>query len=273
MSDSPLRRDDVLPLLRSTFVQSVHYFAEVASTNDEAHRRAHDNEPLPALFIAAQQTAGRGRGTNRWITSAGALTFSLLADVSGFRSRQESWPQLSLWTGLGIRSGLANFVPDSDLQVKWPNDVYLQQKKVCGILIEGVVGAPHLFVIGIGINANNVFPPDSCDDELSQIAISLIDVCGKVQIVKVLQAVLLGIERAWHSFAEQRDVRDSWKPHCFLTGRPIQWQAGKSNEAGICRGIDEDGALLLELPREISATTTQRGFNTVKCYGGTVSLR
>ncbi len=272
MSDTPLRRDDVLPLLRSTFVESVHFFREAASTNDDAHRRARDNDQLPALFITARQTAGRGRGTNRWITSAGALTFSLLADVSDLHAKQESWPQLSLWTALGVRSGLSSFVPEIELQVKWPNDVYLQQKKVCGILIEGVVGAPHLLVIGIGINANNVFMNNSDDDDLSGIAIALTDVCGDVQIVDVLREALIGIERAWRSFAEQLDVRASWEPHCLLSGRSVRWQSGTSTHTGICRGINHDGALLLELAQEIGSTTQQNGANTIKCYGGTVSF-
>ena len=122
MSDSLLCRADVEKLLDTTFVRSVHFFPELGSTNDEAHRCAGDNSRLPALFAAALQTAGRGRGSNRWIASAGALTFSLLADASRLRAEQASRPQLSLWTALGIRSGLACFAPASDLQVKWPND-------------------------------------------------------------------------------------------------------------------------------------------------------
>ncbi len=272
MSDSLLYRADVETLLDTSFIQSVHFFAELESTNDEAHRRARDNDQRPALFIAARQTAGRGRGTNRWISSAGALTFSLLSDASKLHPKQESWPQLSLWTALGVRNGLSNFVPESELQVKWPNDVFLRQKKVCGILIEGVVRAPHLLVIGIGINVNNVFMNDAEDEELSHIAIALTDVCGDVQIADVLREVLIGIERAWHSFSERLDIRAFWGPHCFLSGRPIRWQCGSSTHAGICRGIDHDGALLLETAQELGAPERQDRGSTIRCYGGTVSF-
>ena len=272
MSDSQLRRADVERLLDTTFIQSVHFFPELGSTNDEAQGCVGDDSRLPALFVAARQTAGRGRGSNRWIASAGALTFSLLADASRLRSGQEARPQLSLWTALGIRSGLARFVPASDLQVKWPNDVYLRQKKVCGILIESVVGAPHCLVVGIGINANNMLADTSTGEELSRTAIALREVCGNVQLVDVLHETLLGVAGAWSSFAERHDICASWRPHCFLTGKSIQWQTGASTYAGVCGGIAPDGALLLKAARELGAPQHQDGTSTIRCYGGTVSF-
>ena len=138
MADCLLSRYDAEELAHCTFVQSVHFFDQVPSTNDAALSKAQQLIDLPALFITPQQTAGRGRGSNRWFSPRGALTFSLVIDPSTFRKERAHWPQLSLWTALGIRDAIAGFTPNFDVQVKWPNDVYLEQRKVCGILIEGL---------------------------------------------------------------------------------------------------------------------------------------
>lgn len=264
MSELSITCDEAEQLVDSTFVNSVHYYSEVQSTNDEA-LKGPASMNLPALFIAAKQTGGRGRGSNRWISSQGALTFSLLVSPVRLRSDKASWPQLSLWTALGIRDSIASLTENSDVQVKWPNDVFLQQRKVCGILCEFANSLsdsdPHL-VVGVGINVNNdLTTATNRDDTRNAIAMSQSRV-GSISVAEVARSVLTHIHDAWNLFENQHCLLDHWPDHCFLTGRRVNWRSDDDSVHGICQGVSEDGALLLTTPDSNELT---------KRYGGTVS--
>ena len=267
MSNRPINRDEAERLLDSTFVQSVRFFDQIDSTNDAALTASISADELPALFIAAEQTAGRGRGPNRWISSNGALTFSLVISPATIRPDAACWPQLSLWTALGIRDAISSLVPSAevpraDVQVKWPNDVYLQQKKVCGILIESrSTPSKNLLVVGIGINVNNEFANADRDDTANAIAIG--QLCAGTRIADAAQAVLTHIDEAWGLFANHHSLLDHWPQHSLLAGRSIRWQKSTDSLDGICRGISDDGALLLQTPDSPQP---------IKCFGGTIGF-
>lgn len=119
---------------RETFVAEAEVHAELRSTNDRALRLADSAERLPRLIAALRQTAGRGRGGNRWWAGEGALTFSLLLDAPPVPL--ERWPQMSLAVGGAVCGAVAGLVPSADVRLKWPNDVFVNGKKACGILVE-----------------------------------------------------------------------------------------------------------------------------------------
>ena len=263
MSPISLTRHDAEELAHSTFVNSVVFYDEVASTSDAALTTAHDSKLLPALHIATHQTAGRGRGSNRWYSTHGALTFSLVIDATTLHGDPARWPRLSLWTALAICDAVAAFTPQADVQVKWPNDVFLSQRKVCGILIENAP-ATNRFVVGVGINVNNEFvSPESTDVPLEAISIRQAR-RQVVDIAEVARAVMLRLEESWQLFANEHSIRQAWQPHCLLTGRQIQWHSGEQVADGICQGIDDDGALLLTKPNAELP---------IQCFGGTVTYR
>src|SRR5690349_2367368 len=116
-----------------TFVRHIEQHEEIGSTNDRAMELAVERDlPVPALVIAERQIAGRGRGGNVWRSGAGALTFSLVIERPAGLPR-ERMALLSLAAGLAAREAVVGAAPGHDVKVKWPNDVYLDGRKVCGI--------------------------------------------------------------------------------------------------------------------------------------------
>src|SRR5687768_5425088 len=130
-----------------SFVRSVETHDELGSTNDRALVLAGDPDlPRPALVLAVHQTAGRGRGGNVWRSGPGALTFSLVIDRPWVLSR-ERMPIRSLDADLAARDAVASLAPRRHVTVKWPNDVYLDGRKLCGILTEVPPGFPDRAVV------------------------------------------------------------------------------------------------------------------------------
>jgi len=229
-----------------TFVAKIAYRSEVASTNDWTLELARAGGPrLPLLVLASQQTQGRGRGTNRWWSAPGALTFSLLLDSTAVLPDIHSLPRVSVVTALGVCDALASLAPDRPLGLKWPNDVLLGRRKVCGILVESPARPPDRLVIGIGINVNNSFveaPPD-----VQQRAVSWADATGRTwELTDVLIRVLRSLEQQLASLKAGRvRLSEACRPWCVLTGRAVCVAAGAERIEGACAGIGDDGALVV----------------------------
>ena len=108
----------------------VDYRDQVASTNTLAlDTLAAQPLELPALFLTTCQTAGRGRGVNRWWSQPGGLTFSLVVDPLAWQLDPLHWPRISLCTALAVANAVDGFVGPSACGIKWPNDVWLQGSK------------------------------------------------------------------------------------------------------------------------------------------------
>lgn len=251
---------DLERVRRETFLRRIEYHQELASTNDLALELARqDAGPLPLLVLAARQTAGRGRGSHRWWSAAGALTFSLLVDIDPQRLAPACRPLLSLTTALAIGEAVELLVPGADVGLKWPNDVLLQSRKVSGVLLESPSRPTGRMVVGIGLNVNNSFA--AAPPELQQQTLALKDA---TQRDFDLTDVLLLVLQRWADLFERLitgrlNLRAGWAPHCVLTGRAVQLQAGRQTVSGVCRGIDDSGALLIE---------TAHGLE--RCHSGTV---
>jgi len=168
-----LERLQATPCLRR-----VEWAPEMSSTSDRALQLAQDiSLPTPMLVLTDRQTAGRGRGVNRWWSALGALTFTLIVDLpDSILARQR--PQASLRSGLAVRQALAEFAPHLRWMLKWPNDLYLEGQKICGMLIESSASRPSRLLIGIGVNVNNSFA--NAPEALREIATSLVDCTGRV---------------------------------------------------------------------------------------------
>lgn len=249
-------------LLRETFLADVRLFAQLPSTNDYAHAAAREGARTPLLIVADEQTAGRGRGANRWMTGAGALTFSLLLEPRKLGMPLASWPILSLACGASVALALETLLgPRADVRVKWPNDVYLEGAKVCGILVETPKSSPDSLIIGIGINVNNL--REAAPPEVQKRMISLADVAGQeLPRTDVLIEVLQQLRRQFDAVAEVPEaVIESCRARCFLTGRLLSVSDGVRTVSGTCLGLDDDGAL-----RVATAEGQQR------CVAGSVEL-
>ncbi|MAG94312.1 MAG: biotin--[acetyl-CoA-carboxylase] ligase [Planctomycetaceae bacterium] len=246
MADS-FTPDDLARIQRETFIERCEYHAEIESTNTRALELCRTGEADEMLLVLAdRQTAGRGRQSNQWWAGDGALTFSLILATDSANLPAERWPQASLTTGLAVCEAVSNLLPTAEVALKWPNDVYLRRRKVCGVLIEIPPEKPGVLVVGIGINVNNALA--AAPAELQHTATSLTDCTGLdhdrsdvlILIVQQLQLELERLARGDASLAER------WRRLCHLRGKQVELLAGERRYAGRCGGIGPDGGLILE---------------------------
>lgn len=231
------------------------------STNAVLLSRAEAGAPSGTVVIADEQTAGRGRRGRTWFASPGdSLTFSLL-----WRFAQGTAPAgLSLAVGVAVARALQK-VGAGETALKWPNDILKDGGKLGGILVELVPGAPHAAVIGIGINLH--LPAGMPDDVRSaSAAIGAAGGATNAMDPNPLLAALLGeLLVTLESFAAQgfAAIREEWMArHAFQNARvSLSADFGQPRE-GICRGVDIDGALLLDVDGRVE-----------RILSGEVSLR
>jgi BirA family biotin operon repressor/biotin-[acetyl-CoA-carboxylase] ligase len=218
------------------------YFAAVtASTNDDALAAARNGAPHGATFVADLQTAGRGRRGARWTAvDRDDLTFSVLLHLALDPS---SGAALTLAVGLAVRDACARRVAPA-ATVKWPNDVWVNDEKLAGILVESTLaaGRPSAVVVGIGINVlTRTFPNDLAHPATS---LALLH-AGDLGRAELLVDVLDELERRVTAFEREGGLgptRDEFVRHDALVGRLVQIDDGRR---GIAEGIDVNGALLL----------------------------
>jgi BirA family biotin operon repressor/biotin-[acetyl-CoA-carboxylase] ligase len=255
---------DAEQIRASTFVRHLEFHETLDSTNERAAELARDSSiDLPALVVARVQTAGKGRGRNRWWSADGALTFSLLVDQATTGVQTSSWPQLSLATAVAVCDALSSELnradnPQSEIRnpkstlrlgIKWPNDVILDGGKVCGILIEspgGAAPAKDRLIIGIGINVNNSWR--TAPRNFGPNGTALCDVTGishelETVLIQTLKALQQRISQLARSDA---GLPDAWQRLCWLTEQGVDVNANGRWITGVCVGIDLEGALLVE---------------------------
>ncbi|MEX0716769.1 MAG: biotin--[acetyl-CoA-carboxylase] ligase [Planctomycetaceae bacterium] len=230
---------------REARLAAIEHHLELASTNDRGMARgAEESPPLPLLVLADRQTAGRGRGGNRWWSAEGSAAFSLLTAWPEVSSERRS--QVALAAGLAVARAVEDLVPSSVPLLKWPNDVYLLGRKACGILVEVPPRRPGRVVIGIGVNVNNSF--SAAPEELQRTAIALCDIAGEdLPLTDVLLAILARLREELESFAtDPGGLAERWRTRCLLAGRVVELSHGERTTTGLCAGIDESGALVLD---------------------------
>lgn len=240
---------------RGGWPRQVEFFQQLGSTNDWALHRARGlpgdasaGERLPLLVWALEQTAGRGRRSNRWWSGPGALTFSLVLDPAEVSLPQELWPRVSLLVARAALEALRQFWPQGAWALKWPNDLYLQGRKLAGVLVECAPGRRPLLVVGVGVNVNNSLR--HAPAELRQTATSLIDQTGQaVPLAEVLRCFLEHFRPLWQQAGSaELSLPGLWEPYCLLRGKSVTVQDDRSRVEGTCVGLDEDGALLVQTP-------------------------
>jgi BirA family biotin operon repressor/biotin-[acetyl-CoA-carboxylase] ligase len=232
---------DEAALRNGAFLRTVEVHQELGSTNDRARELIVGDAALPAFVVAERQTAGRGRGANRWWTTDGALTFSVAIDAAQLGLSLEQNGLVSLATAVAIidavreTTGLA-------AGVKWPNDVYLAGKKLAGILIESP--RPGRLVIGVGINVANRF--DEAPDEVRARATSLVE-HAPTKRQAVLVAFLIALDERFIQIAtSDSSLIKAARAACVLTGKIVSLRDGERTMTGECTGVADDGALRLK---------------------------
>jgi BirA family biotin operon repressor/biotin-[acetyl-CoA-carboxylase] ligase len=257
---------DLDRIQRETFVAGIDFHEEIGSTNTYALAVAANTpsrESLPRLVLAERQTAGRGRGGNRWWAGDGALTFSLVLRTGDYDIPAVRSPWLSLTAGLAVAEALAAQVPGAEVHLKWPNDVLLNGRKTCGVLLETTLNPATLVVIGIGLNVNSRIA--SAPPELHSIATSLAEVAGRTfDRTTILICVLQRLAQCLTLFHDDySELAERWRRRCYLQGRTVRIHQGpnasRESITGVCHGIDDEGGLLLQ---------TETGM--VRCLSGVI---
>jgi BirA family biotin operon repressor/biotin-[acetyl-CoA-carboxylase] ligase len=217
-------------------------YPRIGSTNDEAKRLAEAGEPEGTLIIADEQTAGRGRLQRLWWAPAGtALLMSLIfrPDLAPHQAQR-----LTMLCSLAICEAIAGTTGLAPV-VKWPNDVLLRGRKVCGILTELGFEGPRLTyaVVGMGINVNVDF---SGAGELASTATSLAQELGhEVSRLELLRAILVDIDERYTRLRTGKSPHAEWAARLATTGQRVVVTTPGEQLCGVAEGVDDDGALLL----------------------------
>jgi BirA family biotin operon repressor/biotin-[acetyl-CoA-carboxylase] ligase len=232
-------------ILRETFVARVEHSARLSSTNDRAKLAAADGGgPLPMLFIADEQTAGRGRGKNRWWSGSGGLTFSLLIDLIDLRIDRSRSPLMGLAAGAALVGTVGPELAPHRVGLHWPNDIYVAGRKLAGILVE--IPTVRHCVIGVGLNTNNSL--DEAPSPLRTTAASMGELTGGQHDHTMLLVGFLRRLRTllWQLAAAPQSIGELADSLCLQHGRQLTLEIAGRTISGRCAGIASDGALLLE---------------------------
>ena len=196
------------------------------STNERAKELAGVGAPGGTLVTADEQTAGRGRQGRVWAAPAGsALLLSLL-----LRDLDERHALLPLAAAVAV----CDAVP-VDASIKWPNDVWLEGRKLAGILVEGRPQEGWA-VLGVGVNVTTEsFPADIADTDTS-LALAGVSATPESVLTDLLPALSRWLD------APDEKVLSAWRSRDALKGERVRWADGK----GIADGIDDSGALLVQ---------------------------
>lgn len=210
------------------FGSSHHHFRRTDSTNERARALAEAGAADGSVVTADEQSAGRGRRGRRWSAPAGAaLLYSAILRPLGLEHSL-----LPLSAPLAVCDAI-EAVGAASCQIKWPNDVWLDGRKVAGVLIEA--RPPEWAVIGIGINV--AIEPDAFPADLRWPATS---VEHGVETAAMLDALCACLD-AWVG-ADPGAILAAFRERDALAGREVQWADG----SGVASGIDDDGDLLVE---------------------------
>jgi BirA family biotin operon repressor/biotin-[acetyl-CoA-carboxylase] ligase len=244
-SPDVLHADDLLSRLapRRVVGRDIQVFQQTNSTNDVAEKLARDGVAEGVVVFAESQAKGRGRLGRKWISPAGeGLWFSVLL-------RPQLPPASATQLTIAAATAAARAIrAETGLapQIKWPNDILIEDKKVAGILTElsAELDRVRYVIIGIGVDVNiKKFPA-----ELASSATSLAAAAGKKFIrAEIAAAILkeLDADYARITNGEFAALAEEWEQQCITLGHRVQIHIGERTLTGRAESLDGDGALLL----------------------------
>ncbi|MCX8175777.1 MAG: biotin--[acetyl-CoA-carboxylase] ligase [Candidatus Bathyarchaeota archaeon] len=242
--NKPLPTEIKSEIRTKTIGKKVFYFEEVESTQDVAKNLVNAGLEEGTVVIAERQTRGRGRIGREWFSPKGGLWLSIILKPNIPTSKVQ---RLSLLAGVAVAKTLRKLYK-LDARLKWPNDVLVEGKKICGILVEasGDVDKVSYVIIGIGVNVNVRFTGRR---EIANIATSILELLGKeVSIVKLTVKLLEEFEKLYLKFKQEEfsKIIDEWKNLSQTLGRKVKVESYKESFTGEALDVDDDGFLLVK---------------------------
>ena len=221
-------------------------FDSLPSTNTEATQQAVQGAPEGLCVIAREQTQGRGRQQRVWVSPADAgLYFSIVLRPS--RLAERAWPLLTLMAALAVRDALSETC-GLETDIKWPNDIMIEERKLCGILAETIeTKTGRAVVIGIGINLDDrAFPP-----ELKAVAASVSSATGRLPDVETLVQSLIRSLGEHYKILQaangEEETINAWsRRSSYARNCHVRATLAAETFEGWTRGLEPDGALRVE---------------------------
>jgi len=259
-----LHADDLLSSLGPVKIvgRDIRVFEETTSTNDVIERLARDNVKEGVVVFAESQTKGRGRLGRKWTSpSRKGLWLSILLRPA---IRPVAATQLTIAAATALFRAIHSQTAVTP-EIKWPNDILIQGRKVAGILTEmsAELDRVKYIILGIGVNVNTA--PAEFPAELRKLATSLRAESGQRHNRAALAVAIM--RELDHDYERLREghfeaIADEWEKHCSTLGRQVSIHAGNRKILGRAESLDADGALLLR---------TQHG-NLERIIGGDVTV-
>ena len=226
--------------------KEIHYFREVDSTNEVAKKLAREGAPEGTIIIAESQRRGKGRRGKKWISPLGGAWMSIILRPNTLPINA---PQLTFTAGVAA----AQTIKDEyglDVGIKWPNDILIDNKKVCGILTEISTGKDSIdyIVTGIGIDANidvNLLPSELRDTTTSIKS----ELDHDISRMILIQKFLGNFETMYDEFnsGNFQNILRKWRQLSKTIGSEVEIRKGTEFVRGEAVGVNSKGALILEL--------------------------
>jgi BirA family biotin operon repressor/biotin-[acetyl-CoA-carboxylase] ligase len=241
-------------LITTVIGKKIVWHDRVDSTNTTLRSMAAEGAMEGTVVGAEAQSAGRGRFHREWISTPGEnLLFSVLLFPP---FPEEQIPLLNFLASLSVASAVGSY-PGLRAQLRWPNDVYIDGKKVCGILAERTGTA---VVLGIGVNVNQSTFPDGVPN-----ATSLATSSGyQLERDRLLHILLRELDDQYARALREgfNGIMNDWRALCDMHGSHLSLRSGSDVITGVVEGIDDDGALLIRDDRGIDH----------RCFAGDATL-
>ncbi len=258
MEENSLSPAAITDNLGTRFIgQRILYYPKLPSTMDTAKGEAQKGAAEGTVVIAEEQTSGKGRMQRAWLSPQGSIALSII-----LHPKLAHLSSLTMVVSLAVAHCIEQ-VTGLKSQIKWPNDVLVNGKKVCGILIESDVrgNTVDYAIIGIGINVNlrlSDFP------EIPPTATSLSHELGKkVSRLDMIRRLLVETERLYLALSAGESVYQEWRNRLVTLGKKVQIKSSETTYKGIAESVASDGSLLLRQPDG----------SLIKIVAGDVTLR
>ena len=237
---------------------NLYKFDELDSTNDYL-RRNHKSYEEFDVISARVQTHGKARRQNDWISMDGMALFSF------FLKERDNWKiedylKLPLIAGIAVIKGLRK-IENLEYKFKWTNDVYMENMKLCGILMEKT---EDVYITGIGINVNNMLP-----ENLKSKVISLTQIRNKkYEIDEVIKNIVLEFQTLCENLENGfwKDILKEINQINYLKGKKIELKLGNEVISGVAQNIDENGELQILMEKTDNRKPEVRSFSVGEIF-------
>ncbi len=227
------------------------YYESVDSTNDRIKERAHNNESQGLVISAGTQTAGKGRIGRKWESpTKDSVSTSLLLtpdDIS-----LEAIPTITVVAAMAVRDALSRLY-GLEGKIKWPNDIVLGGKKICGILTEMEMKNNKVWyvVVGIGVNVHNTQFPEEIAFKATSVDIELQKESDrKGHRSEITKAIWESFQKYYNIFIKTQDMsglKEEYERYLANLNERVRIEAQENSYEAIAKGIDDRGQLVIEV--------------------------